>query len=161
MVIMLRIDRIIGSRLDQAFHDKLHRLERRNAVDEVQLSVDDLDRRQFATRTRRGQDLLIALPHHQQLFDGAVLLLDDTRAIVVRTAGQRWLRLEPRSIGDAVELGYHIGHLGWPVRFEGEVIFVEVQGRPENYMVRLGELIWSRRVGMSVIDAGAGDRAKT
>ena len=154
---VLRINRIIGSRIDQAFHDRLHRLERRNAVDELQLSVDDLDRRHFATRTRRGQDLMIALPHHQRLFDGAVLLLDESQAIVVRTAGQRWLRLEPRSIGDAVELGYHIGHLGWPVRFEGEVLFVEVRGRPENYMVRLGDLIWSRRVGMSVIDAGAND----
>jgi len=156
---VLRINRIIGSRLDQAFHDRLHRLERRNAVDEVQLSIDDLERRQFATKTRRGQDLVIALPRHHRLFDGAVLLLDDCQAIVVRTAGQRWLRLEPRSIGDAVELGYQIGHLGWPVRFEGEVLFVEVQGRPENYMVRLGDLIWSRRVGMSVIDAGASDKA--
>jgi urease accessory protein len=159
MVIMLRIDRIIGSRLDQTFHDRLHRLERRNAVDEVRLSPGDLERRQFATRTRRGQALVIALPHHQRLFDGAVLWLDEAQAVVVRTMGQRWLRLEPRSIGDAVELGYHIGHLGWPVRFEGEVLFVEVQGRPENYMVRLGDLIWSRRVGMSVIDA-AGDGGK-
>ena len=158
---MLRIDRIIGSRLDPAFQDTLHRLERRNAVDELQLPVDHLERQHFATRTRRGQELVIALPHHQRLFDGALLWLDESQAIVVRTAGQRWLRLEPRSIGDAVELGYHIGHLGWPVRFEGEVIFVEVQGRPENYMVRLGDLIWSRRVGMSVIDAGAGDGAKT
>ena len=157
---MLRINRIIGSRLDQAFQDRLHRLERRNAVDEVELSVDDLERRQLATRTRRGQEVVIALPHHQHLFDGAVLLLEESQAIVVRTAGQRWLRLEPRSIGDAVELGYHIGHLGWPVRFEGEVLFVKVQGRPENYMVRLGDLIWSRRVGMSVIDVGAGDSGK-
>lgn len=154
---MLCIDRIIGSRLDQAFQDRLHRLERRNAVDEVQLSVDDLERQQFAARTRRGQELVITLPHHQRLFDGALLWLDDAQAIVVRTAAQRWLRLEPRSIGDAVELGYQIGHLGWPVRFEGEVLLVEMRGRPENYMVRLGDLIWSRRVGMSVIDVGAND----
>ncbi len=86
-----------------------------------------------------------------------MLWLDDAQAIVVRTAAQRWLRLEPRSIGDAVELGYQIGHLGWPVRFEGEVLLVEMRGRPENYMVRLGDLIWSRRVGMSVIDVGAND----
>jgi|SRR5271165_410989 len=156
---MLCINRILGSRLEQAFRDRLHRLERRNAVDEVELSVNALERRQFATTTRRGQELVIALPRHQRLFDGAVLLLDDSQAIVVRTAGQRWLRLEPRSIGDAVELGYHIGHLGWPVRFEGEVLFVAVEGRPENYMVRLGDLIWSRRVGMSVIDAGGSDGA--
>jgi urease accessory protein len=159
MLIMLRIDRILGSRLDQAFHDRLHRLERRDAVDEVRLSTEDLERRRFATRTRRGRELVIALPRHQRLFDGAVLLIEESGAIVVRTVGQRWLRLEPRSIGDAVELGYQIGHLGWPVRFEGEVLFVEVQGRPENYMVRLGDLIWSRRVGMSVIDAGASDKA--
>ena len=94
---MLRINRIIGSRLDQAFHDRLHRLERRNPVDEVRLSVDDLERRHFTTRTRRGQELVIALPRHQRLFDGALLLLDEAQAIVVRTAGQRWLRFECRA----------------------------------------------------------------
>ena len=79
-----------------------------------------------------------------------MLLLDDNSAMVVRAAGQRWLRLQPRSISDAIELGYHIGNLGWRVRFEGEVLFVAMQGRAENYVVRLGELIWSRRVGISV-----------
>jgi urease accessory protein len=86
------------------------------------------------------------------LFDGAVLLLDDVSAIVVRAAGQRWLRLEPRSISDAIELGYHVGNLGWRVRFEGEILFVAIEGRVENYVVRLGELFWSRRVGMTVLD---------
>jgi urease accessory protein len=54
-------------------------------------------------------------------------------------------------ISDAIELGYHIGNLGWRVRFEGDVLFVAMQGRAENYVVRLGELIWSRRVGISVV----------
>jgi urease accessory protein len=87
------------------------------------------------------------------------------RAIVVRAAGRRWLRLEPRSISDAIELGYHVGNLGWRVRFEGEVLFVAVEGRAENYAVRLGELVWSRRVGVSIVeedqgsaDASAADR---
>ena len=67
----------------------------------------------------------------------------------VRGVGQRWLRLEPRSIRDAIELGYHVSKLGWRVRFEGEALFVAIEGRAENYVVRLGELFWSRRVGMS------------
>jgi urease accessory protein len=154
---MLRIGHIMGSRLEPAFSEKLHRLEHRNAVDEVQVTVGDLDRQQLMTMTRGGQELAITLSRHEKLFDGAVLLLNDARAIVVRAAGRRWLRLEPRSIGDAIQLGYHIGNLGWRVRFEGETLFVAIEGRAENYVVRLGELIWSRRVGMSVIEEEAGE----
>jgi urease accessory protein len=149
---MLRIGHIIGSRLEPAYSEKLHRLELRNAVDELCLSPDHLDRQELTATTCGGQDVAIALPRHERLFDGAVLLLDENSAVVVRAAGQRWLRLQPRSISDAIELGYHIGNLGWRVRFEGDVLFVAIQGRPENYVVRLGELIWSRRVGISVQD---------
>ena len=148
----LHINHILGSRLEPVFSGKISRLQHQNAVDEVELSGAELDRFELRAKTRGGQELAIALPRHQRLFDGAVLLLDDVRAIVVRTAGQRWLRLEPRSIGDAIELGYQIGNLGWRVRFEGEVLFVAIEGRVENYVVRLGELFWSRRVGMSVLD---------
>jgi urease accessory protein len=151
-LVVLRIGHIIGSRLEPAFSEKLLRLEHRNAVDEVRLSVGDLDQQQLVTRTRRGQELAITLPRHERLFDGAVLMLDEMRAIVVRAAGRRWLRLEPRSISDAIELGYHVGNLGWRVRFEGEVLFVAVEGRAENYAVRLGELVWSRRVGVSIVE---------
>ncbi|WP_414643743.1 hypothetical protein [Bradyrhizobium sp.] len=105
--------------------------------------------------TRDGQELEIALPRHQRLFDGAVLLLDEIRAIVVRATSRRWLRLEPRSLSDAIELGYQVGKLHWRVRFEGEALLVAIEGRPENYAVRLGELIWSRRVGMSVLEEDA------
>jgi urease accessory protein len=150
--VTLHINHILGSRLEPVFSGKISRLQHQNAVDEVELSGTELDRFEFLATTRGGQELAIALPRHQRLFDGAVLLLDDVRAIVVRTAGQRWLRLEPRSIGDAIELGYQIGNLGWRVRFEGEVLFVAIEGRVENYVVRLGELFWSRRVGMSVLD---------
>jgi urease accessory protein len=150
--IMLRIGHVIGSRLEPAYSEKLQLLENRNAVDEIELAPGDLDRREFSAVTRSGRELMISLPRHERLFDGAVLMLDDHRAIVVRAAGQRWLRLAPRSIGDAIELGYHIGNLGWRVRFEREVLLVAIEGRAENYMVRLGELFWSRRVGMSLLE---------
>jgi urease accessory protein len=150
--VTLSIHHVLGSRLDPAFSEKISRLEHQSAVDEVELSGAELDRFELLATTRGGQQLAIALPRHQRLFDGAVLLLDENRAVVVRAPGQRWLRLAPRSINDAIALGYHVGNLGWRVRFEGEVLLVAIEGRAENYVVRLGELFWSRRVGMSVLD---------
>ncbi|WP_312010869.1 MULTISPECIES: hypothetical protein [unclassified Bradyrhizobium] len=99
---MLSISHVLGSRLEPAFSEKILRLEHHNAVDEVRLSGEELERHQLRTTTRNGQELAISLPRHQRLFDGAVLLLDEVSAIVVRVAGERWLRLEPRSISDAI-----------------------------------------------------------
>jgi urease accessory protein len=149
---MLRVDRVLGSRLEVGFSEELHRLEHRGAVDVVNIPVADLARRRLLITTRGGVELAIALPRHQKLFDGAVLQLDSDSAIVVRAATERWLKLEPRSIADAVELGYHVGNLHWRVRFGGEVLFVALEGRPEDYFARLEGLIAARRVAISVLD---------
>ena len=154
---MLRIERVLGSRLEPELSEQLHRLEHSGAVDFVNVPVADLARRRLLINTRSGEELAIALPRNQKLFDGAVLLLDDARAIVVRAATQRWLRLEPRSISDAIELGYNVGNLHWRVRFGGEVLFVALEGRPEDYTARLEGLIASRRVRVSVFDEETAD----
>jgi len=149
---MLRIDRVLGSRQEPELSEELHRLEHRGAIDIVNVPVADLARRRLLITTRGGEELAIALPRNQKLFDGAVLLLDEVRAIVVRAASERWLRLEPRSISDAVELGYQVGNLHWRVRFGGEVLLVAMEGRPEDYTARLDNLITSRRVGVTVLE---------
>ena len=154
---MLRIDRVLGSRLEPELSEELHRLEHRGAIDIVNVPVADLARRRLLITTRGGEELAIALPRNQKLFDGAVLLLDEVRAIVVRAASERWLRLEPRSIGDAVELGYQVGNLHWRVRFGGEVLLVAMEGRPEDYTARLDNLITSRRVGVTVLEEESHD----
>lgn len=154
---MLRIDCVLGSRHAPAFSEKIHNLEHRGAVDIVNIPVADIARRRLLITTRGGEELAIALPREQKLFDGAVLLIDADRAIVVRAATERWLRLEPRSISDAIELGYHAGNLHWRVRFDGEVLFVALEGRPEDYMARIEDLISTRRVGASVLDEESGD----
>jgi urease accessory protein len=154
---VLRIDHVLGSRFDLALAETIHNLEHRGAVDVVNIPVADLARRRLLITTRGGEELAIALPREQRLFDGAVLLIDNNRAIVVRAATERWLRLEPRSIGDAIELGYHAGNLHWRVRFEGEVLFVALEGRPEDYTGRLGELISTHRVGVGVLDGEEGE----
>jgi urease accessory protein len=149
---MRRIESVLGSRMEPEFSEELHRLEHRGAVDIVNVPVADLARRRLLITTRGGVELAIALPRNQKLFDGAVLVLENDSAIVVRAATERWLKLEPRSIADAIELGYHVGNLHWRVRFGGEVLFVALEGRPEDYIARLEDMVASRRVGISVLD---------
>jgi urease accessory protein len=157
---MLRIDRVLGSRAEPALSEALHRLEHQGAVDVVNVPATDLARRRLLIATRGGEELAIALPRHEKLFDGAVLLLESDRAIVVRAATERWLRLEPRSIADAVELGYHVGNLHWRVRFAGEVLLVALEGWTEDYTARLENLITARRVAVTVLDEDTADAAE-
>ncbi|HVX76859.1 MAG TPA: urease accessory protein UreE [Bradyrhizobium sp.] len=154
---MRRIDHVLGSRLEPDLSEELHRLEHSGVIDIVNVPPADLARRRLLITTRGGEELAIALPRHEKLFDGAVLLLEDERAIVVRAATERWLRLAPRSLSDAIELGYQVGNLHWRVRFDGEVLLVALEGRPEDYLARLEALIEARRVGVSVLEEGDGD----
>ncbi|WP_316168474.1 MULTISPECIES: urease accessory protein UreE [unclassified Bradyrhizobium] len=154
---MRRIEHVLGSRLEPEFSEELHRLEHEGAVDVVIVPAADLARRRLLLSTRNGEELAIALPRSEKLFDGAVLLLEHDRAIVVRAATERWLRLEPRSIADAVELGYQVGNLHWRVRFSGEVLLVALEGRPEDYTARIESLIAARRVAVTVLDEDAAD----
>jgi urease accessory protein len=149
---MLRINHVLGSRDEASFSEQIHRLEHRGAVDVVVMPAADLARRRLLATTRDGEKLAIALPRNQKLFDGAVLLIDGDRAIIVRAATERWLRLEARSISDAIELGYHAGNLHWRVRFQSEALFVALESRPEDYTARLEEMISARRIGISIIE---------
>ena len=56
----------------------------------------------------------------------------------MRVDTERWLRLSPRSIADAVELGYHAGNLHWRVRFAGEALLVALEAPVDDYLARLG-----------------------
>ncbi|CAL79530.1 putative Urease accessory protein UreE [Bradyrhizobium sp. ORS 278] len=154
---MLRIEHVLGSRIDAALAEPLHKLEHRGGIDVVDIPAPDLARRRLLVSTRKGEELAIALPRAERLFDGAVLLLEADRAIVVRAATERWLRLEPRSISDAVELGYQVGNLHWRVRFGGEVLLVALEGRPEDYTARIENLVAARRVAVTVLDEESAD----
>jgi len=148
---MLHIDSVVGSRLEADLHERLHHLEHHGAVDELTLATEDMARRRLRATTRGGTELTIALPRDQKLYDGAVLVLEPGRAIVVRARAERWLRLAPRSIADALALGYHAGNLHWRVRFEGEAVLVALEAPVEQYTTRLGELMEDRRVATSVV----------
>jgi urease accessory protein len=150
---MLRIESIVGSRSQPEFSEELHRLEHSSAVDFVEIAVADLSRRRLLTHTRKGEQLAIALPRDEKLYDGAILLLDDARAIVVRATTESWLKLKPATISDAIELGYHAGNLHWRVSFDGEFLMVALEGPPEDYLARLEPMLASKRIEATVLDA--------
>src|ERR1700677_3893431 len=150
---MLRIEQVLGSRLDAALSERIHELEHLGAVDLLTVPVADVSRRRFRATTQGGTEVAIALPRDQPLFDGAVLVLESDHAVVVRVAQERWLRLQPRAIADAIELGYHAGNLHWRVRFAGEALLVALEAPMDDYLARLGALVRDRRVLTSLAEA--------
>ena len=150
---MQRIEQVLGSRLDPALAEQIHELEHQGAVDLLTVPLADVSRRRFRATTRGGTEVAIALPRNQRLFDGAVLVLEPDHAVVVRVAQERWLRLEPRAIADAIELGYHAGNLHWRVRFDHEALLVAMEAPMDDYLARLAGLIEERRVISSLADA--------
>ena len=72
----------------------------------------------------------------------------------MRVATERWLRLSPRSIADAVELGYHAGNLHWRVRFASETLLVALEAPVDDYLARLGSMVTEQRVETAIIAEG-------
>lgn len=149
---MVVIERVLGSRLDPAFANRLHDLEHHGRVDTLTLPPAELARRRFRATSAAGKDVAVALPRDELLYDGAVLKLDDDGALVVRVDTQHWLRLQPRSIADALELGHHAGNLHWRVRFGGEAMLVALEAPADDYLERLGSLVTEWRVSASVLE---------
>ncbi|KQQ25094.1 urease accessory protein UreE [Methylobacterium sp. Leaf123] len=148
------IQRVLGSRSEADLAERLHHLEHHGAVDILRVASADVARRRLRATTVAGEEIALALPRDQALFDGAVLVLEDHHALVARVGTERWLRLAPGNAADALELGYHAGNLHWRVRFEGAAILVALEGPAEDYLVRLGALVEEGRVAHS-IDAAA------
>ena len=150
---MLRIEHVLGSRLDPALAERIHQLEHRGAVDLLTVPAADVSRHRLRATTQGGTEVAIALPRDQRLFDGAVLVLEPDHAVVVRLAQERWLRLQPRAIADAIELGYQAGNLHWRVRLAGEALLVALEAPVDDYLARLSGLIRDRRVISSLAEA--------
>lgn len=148
------IERIIGGRTETKIAPRLHDLEHRGAVDVLAVASPDVARRRLRAVTQGGEEVALALPRDQTLFDGAVLVLEADRALVVRVGGQRWLRLSAERPADALELGYQAGNLHWRVRFSDGVLLVAVDGAVEDYLARLGDLVASGRVAHAIIEPG-------
>jgi len=151
---MLKIDHIVGLATDPAVAEALHRLEHADAVEYLTLSEMDTQRHHLRAITDRGTEIAVRLPRTQHLGDGAVLLLDDARAVVVRMAEKKWLVLEAADVASALELGYFAGNMHWKVEFDGTHLRIALQGPAQSYLERLGHLMAGGRIKR--LDEGQG-----
>lgn len=149
------ITTIIGACVDPMLSKWLHEIRHHGHVETIRLEARDMARRRLRVTSDLGTECMIALPRTECLFDGAVLLMEDTRAIVVRASVEHWLRLRPASSADALALGYAAGNLHWRVRFSGRELEVAIDGEPETYLARISELLDDGRVAVVAAKADA------
>ena len=142
----LRIHRVLGNASDSELAERLHRLEHDGLVEYLTLERDDVNRRRLRANTDKNTECLIALSRDQNLHDGAVLVLDEARAVVVRLKVERWLVFAPRDTAAALELGYFAGNLHWRVRFNGMQLLIALEGPVEDYRARVTPFLQDGRV---------------
>jgi urease accessory protein len=138
---MLRLHGVMGRSDDPRFHDRLHALEHAGGIEQIHIPEAELGGRRFRLTSDKGTDCAISLDRHEALVDGALLLLDDTRAVIVRLGEARTLRLRPASTEAALQLGWNAGNLHWRVRFEGGDLVVLLDGPAEDYRGRVRPLL--------------------
>ena len=150
---LLRISGLVGLATDAELAERLHTLSHRGQVETLTLPTRDLARRRLRANTDAGTECAIALPRSQALCNGAVLVMEEERAVVVRVVEQPWLTLEARDSAAALELGFLAGHHHWRVRIDGIRLHVALEGPPSRYLDRIqGQL---REGTVRVIDGVA------
>ncbi len=145
---MLKMTQVLGTASEPRIAERLHALSHRGAVEYVTLRREDTSRRRLHVFTDRGTEGAIILDRSERLANGAVLLLEEERAVVVRLEEAPWLALEPSDAAAALELGYFCGNMHWKVRFVGDYLHVSLQGPREDYLERLSHLIADGRVSV-------------
>ena len=85
---MLQFYAIVASASAPSVRDRLQEIDHLGGVEYVLLSSRDTARRRQRATTDKGTSCAIALPRGERLYNGAVLALDESRAIVVRVAGE-------------------------------------------------------------------------
>ena len=143
---MLRLTQVAGNASDPELGETLHRLEHAGRVDTLTLKRADIARKRLHAFTDGGVEVGIMLDRSEQLSNGAVFLLDEHRAIVVRLDEPQWLGLVPRDAAAALELGYFCGNMHWKVRFVGEYLHVSMEGPRADYLHRMAHLLADGRV---------------
>ncbi len=143
---MVRVTSLVGVASDEDVGERLHALSHAGQVEYVTLSRADMNRHRLRVVTDRGTECAIALPRSEKLANGAVLLLEAERAIVVRMEEEDWLDLCAADDAAALELGYLAGNMHWRVRFDGPVLKIALEGPEANYLARLAPLLDSGRI---------------
>lgn len=154
---MLRVEKIIGTSSDGGVQQQLHRLEHAHAVDYLLLPRKDLARRRFRSSTENGREVAISLPRDEALFDGALLLLDQHEALIVKVEAESWLRLKVLDTSAALRVGFHAGNLHWRVKFDGNDLLVAIENETKTYLDRL-DLLMEEGIVVPVVEIAKADQ---
>ncbi|CAN5571833.1 urease accessory protein UreE [soil metagenome] len=147
------LEGIVGWATDETVADQLHGLRHDHAVEYVHLGVHDLDRTRLRVTSDAGNDYAVILPRGSALADGAVLLLESDRAVVVRAGAARTLTLRATDVAAALRLGFLAGHLHWKVtQDDTATLVVHLQGPESDYLDRITELTAGGRV--EIVETG-------
>lgn len=143
---LLKLESIVGHVSDPRIAEALHHVDHHGGVEYLTLSEADTQRHRLRALTDKGTECAIALARSQHLANGAVLMLEHERAVVVRMQETPWLTLLPRDAGAALELGYFAGNMHWKVEFDGPKLRIALFGSLESYLERLAPLLADGRV---------------
>jgi urease accessory protein len=146
------LDHIVGWATEDAVARQLHDLRHQQAVEYLHLDVHDLDRSRLRVTSDAGIDYAVVLPRGTALADGAVLLLEAGRAVVVRAGAPRTLTLRATDGAAALRLGYLAGHLHWKVTQNDDILVVHLEGPESDYTARIAELLTSGRIESATHD---------
>ena len=147
---MLKLESIVGTVTDAPIADRLHDLGHAGRIEYLTLSPEDTQRHRLRATTDAGTECAVVLGRSEHLYNGAVLMLTDEKAVVVKMRETEWLTLAPRDSAAALEIGYFAGNMHWAVRFEGAWLRVALQGPAERYLERLEPYLSdgrARRIG--------------
>jgi urease accessory protein len=134
---MLVLNKIIGNSTDEKVADRLHDVSHHGVVEHLILSKDDVLRHRLRMKTDKGTECAIQLSRNEHLSNGAVLLLEEKKAIVVKMAKVEYLSLRPKSLEAALEIGYFCGNMHWKVDFNNDILKITLNGPKERYIERI------------------------
>lgn len=135
----------IGNASDPAIASKLHELQGHDRVEYLVVERADMQRRRFRGTTDKGTDVAIALTE-SSLRNGSILLLEKGRAIVLRMSEEQWLKIVPRDLDAASEVGYFAGNMHWRVRFGKGGFWIAMDAPIEDFVSKLEAFISSKRI---------------
>ena len=138
---MLRLHGIIGSVSDASIARPPHTLEHRDAVEILYVPDADAGRHRLRLTTDRGTDCALSLERGETLADGAVVLMEPARAIVVRIGAPKTLTPRPDGIEAALQLGWNAGNLHWRVTIRDRDLVVALDGPEPDYLARIRPLL--------------------
>ncbi len=143
---MIQLSQVLGHAHDSKISDLLHTLSHQKKVEYIVLDHSNLQRRRFRAQTDKGTDCAVAIPRNHKLSNGAVLLLENDRAIIVKMAEDQWLSIKPIDLATAIELGYFAGNMHWRVKFQNEQLDIALESPEEIYLDRLKDFFNQNKI---------------